>query len=222
MEVPARKEGNLARWGRYLRQTRLAGLVPLSWIMILLGGGVAAIAAVESGESLRDDPAPRPTSMARIFADKPIENRHVEVSGILLPDARLSFYRGRKNSPRPSELVYVALLGERERVLFVRFPADLHSGEPYHATLSGLLRPPEARLTRALDEINWKIGGAAVEPRYVLICGMTPRPFWLTAGVAVLAALLTAALLVAEFAAGRRGSRRPAEGHPVQEGEAAP
>lgn len=217
----SREGAAVARWGHVLRTTRLARLVPLSWLVIVLALGLATVAAVEADRARRDSRDPRPTSLVRILADKPMDNRNVEVKGILLPDARIIPPSRRKGPPGAADFLYVAMLDEPvevpkarrpPRILLVRFPGDVGPGQPRQAVVSGLLRPPDSALARALDESGWRIAGLAVEPRYVLISGLAPRPAWLSGGVAAVAAALAIWLLHGEVASrlrGRLGQSRP-------------
>lgn len=189
--------GRLLQVAGRLHETRLAGRLPLSWLVIVLLAGLILITGNETRISLQSSRFPTPTPLARIFdADAPA-NRHVEIEGLLLPEVRVG--PARAGTQNASLYCFVAMIGEPPYVLLIRYPASLGTGKPRLVTVSGLLRPMERALVQRLESVGWTLAGVPVERRYVLIPGMSPRPVWLTGSVAVLLILLEVFLIVHEI-----------------------
>ena len=187
------------RFARYLRETKLPGGLPISWIAIVVTATIAGIAVSETRDALVSDRDPRPTPLNTIFAADAPANRHVEVEGLLLPETRVISAPDRRGGPKATDFVYEAMIGEPPKILLVRFAGDTGPGFPRRATISGLLRPPEATLARRLDVANWSIQGVAVEKRYVLIPGLSPPLARLSGAVAFVFGSVALLLIVAEI-----------------------
>ena len=167
-------------------------------------GGIAALAvallaAKAAFDARHDDRRARPTPLSRVFAAEPIGNRHVEITGLMIPRARIVSPSAKAGGPAVAWEAHVAMIGDPPRVLLVRFARDPGPGEPRTVTVSGMLRPPDASLVRTLDEAGWRIADAPIEPRYVLAEGSVSRPSWLCGLVSALFAVMAAGLLVTEI-----------------------
>ncbi len=193
----------VATVNRRLASIRPLPFLPANLIAILILAALAFLACAEALASARDSPEPEPMPLDRVFAKGRLGNRHVEVTGLIFPEAHLAYPPGRRGIDRPSRYVYIAMLGPGDRVLLVRFPGDLGHGAPRLVTVAGLLRPPEQSLSRALDALGWRLGGGMIERRYVLVAGMTPRPWWLMSLFAIAAAIPALGLIAAAVTARR-------------------
>ena len=150
--------------------------------------------------SARQDSEPQATSLSQIFSEKGATNDHVEVNGLLFPQTHLVYPAIRPDARSPVQYTYVAMVEDQpKRVLLVRFRGDFGQGEPRHATVAGLLVPPDATLYRYLKAKGWKIGGLAIEERYYLFAGSRPVPTWLFVTISVILALVLVPMAIAEY-----------------------
>jgi hypothetical protein len=197
----------VATVNRRLASIRPLPFLPANVIVILILAVLAFVSCAEALASAHDSSEPEPVSLDRVFAKGHLGNRHVEVTGLIFPEAHLAYPPGRRGIERPARYVYIAMLGPEDRVLLVRFPGDLGHGAPRLVTVAGLLRPPEQSLSLALDALGWSLGGGRIERRYVLVAGMTPKPWWLMSLFAAATAIPALGLLAATVTARRN---RPA------------
>ncbi len=186
----------IARSLTYLRATRLGGRLPLSWLVIVLTGMLATVSGNEARITLQSTSLPEPTALSDIFRNDSLRNRHVEVEGLLLPEVRVSPSGSASSS---SSFCYVGMIAEPPHMLLIRYPSNLGPGQPRLLTVAGLLRPPERSLEQKLDSVDWQLAGVPVERRFVLIPGLSPRPFWLMASVSAGFLAVTTSLLVWEI-----------------------
>lgn len=197
MNATDRPPGVGASIHRRLHAIRILPFVRGDLIVTILAAMIAAVAGSGWLEALRSSRDPQTIPLSRIFAGEPISNPHVETTGLLFPEAHLEYPHERVRGARPVEFSYVAMIDDAkpDRVLLVRFSGDLGHGAPRHATLSGLLEPPDAPLARQLRSIGGRLGGLPVEDRYVLVAGMRPKPAWLFGSVTLIAGASGLALL---------------------------
>ncbi len=213
MPIPIHPIRRVAAWNRFLRKVRVLGFLPANVIVIFLLGLVVLISGSEAFDSSRSDRKARPVSLERVFAKEPMINRHVEVTGMIFPEANITNRSMRKGIAGPVHSVHVAMLPEGgKQLLLIKFNGDLGHGEPRLVTVAGLLRPPESALSRSLDAWGGRLAGLPVERRYVLVAGMTPAPVWLHVGIASAAALLMLGFLITF-----RGGSVPAPPVPTEE-----
>ena len=200
MKTPvARVLGGFSALDRRLGSIRILRVIPSNWVVLALLLAVSAIFAVELVATLRDTERPEVVAIDRLLGGGPMANRHVEVTGLVFPEARAIATTRRRGIERPSPFVYLAMLAPSGRVLLVRFPSELGHGQPRIAAVRGLLRPPDRGLSEIMESRGWTIGGAPVESRFLLIEGMTPKPPWVVALMASAFALPAAGLLASKW-----------------------
>ena len=197
----------LPSWSRRLHAVRVLPFLRGDLIASCLLVMIAIVAGLGVADALKSGTVPFPVSLDRLFRSPAIANPYVEVTGLMFPEANLTYPPSTERGRRPVELVYVAMLADdRSKLLLVRFTGDLGHGEARRVVVSGMLQPPDLRLAQQLGSMAWRIAGVPVERRYVLLAGLKPKPLWLFGPIAILSAGMAAAFVVTMI---RDFARRP-------------
>ncbi|MDB5353328.1 MAG: hypothetical protein JWN86_4575 [Planctomycetota bacterium] len=200
MQIGDRPIGLVASLNRSLRSRRILGFLPANLIVVIVLAGVCVISSIDTLTSFRCDREPRAVGLEKFFADVNRTNRHVELTGIVVPEASLVNRASNRGENGPVQSVHVPMIApDGKAALLVKFPGDLGRGEARRITVSGMLAPPEAGVSRALERRGWTIGGIPVERRFVLIAGARPHAFWIPATLSIISGSWVFALLASEW-----------------------
>jgi hypothetical protein len=202
MSLIYRLLGMVAALTRGLSQLRLTyffliPIAPFHWLLMIGFLAAAYFFALSARDGLINEPTPTALSFKEVFEREDLTNRYVSVSGMLVPAATQTFVTKHRGGGETVDAVYVPFVTEDQAnsVLLVKYKEAPPKKGPHQATVTGMLRAPNARLKEKSTEIRNRFAPATIDWTNVLDADDRPPRPWPFVALSSACAILCAMML---------------------------